>query len=325
MSDIETSTPTPVHFKQVAMIGIGLINGSLARVIKRHGLADEIVACARRAETIQQAKALGLADRTTTDPAEAVIGADLVVIGTPPGAAGTIAQAITSTLDRQAIITDVGSIKRKVIQDVHPHLPFPSRFVPGHPVAGSEKSGPEASFETLFEGRHCILTPTAETDPDALQTVQALWQAAGSRVSIMTPDHHDRILAITSHLPHLIAYTIVGTVADLEEHQQTEVLRFSAGGFTDFTRIAGSDPVMWRDIFLHNKDAILEMLGRFTEDLSVLQRAIRWDDGETLENLFTRTREVRRGVIAEGQAYDRQALENRRRSAKTDQYSANKV
>lgn len=315
MSNSEPSTPAPVHFKRVAMIGIGLINGSLARVIKKYGLADEIVGCARRAETIDQARSLGLADRTTTDPAEAVIGADLVVIGTPPGAAGQITKAITSTLDRQAIITDVGSIKRKVVSDVLPHLPFPGRFVPGHPVAGSEKSGPEAGFDTLFEGRHCILTPTAETDPDALQTVEALWRAAGSRVSIMTPDHHDRILAITSHLPHLIAYTIVGTVADLEEHQQTEVLRFSAGGFTDFTRIAGSDPVMWRDIFLHNKDAVLEMLGRFTEDLSVLQRAIRWGDGDTLEALFTRTRDVRRGVIAEGQAYDRKILEERPGSA----------
>ncbi len=313
MSGTDAAVPSLVHFKRVAMIGIGLINGSLARVIKRLGLADEIVACARRTETVEQAKALGLADRTTTDPAEAVIGADLVVIGTPPGAAGKVAEAITSTLDRQAIVTDVGSIKRKVIQDVHPHLPFPGRFVPGHPVAGSEKSGPEASFDTLFEGRHCILTPTAETDPDALEAVRALWQAAGSRVSIMTPDHHDRVLAITSHLPHLIAYTIVGTVADLEEHQQTEVLRFSAGGFTDFTRIAGSDPVMWRDIFLHNKDAVLEMLGRFTEDLSVLQRAIRWGDGDALETLFTRTRDVRRSVIAEGQAYDRQALEDRKK------------
>jgi len=300
-------TSTTPHFKRVAMIGIGLINGSLARVMKRLGLADEIVACARREETVQQARALGIADRTTTDPAEAAIGADLVVIGTPTGTTGHIAKAITSTLDRQAIITDVGSIKRKVIDDVVPHLPFPGRFVPGHPVAGSEKSGPEASFDTLFEGRHCILTPTAETDQDALETIRTLWQAAGSRVSVMAPDHHDRILAITSHLPHLIAYTIVGTVADLEEHQKTEVLRFSAGGFTDFTRIAGSDPVMWRDIFLHNKDAVLEMLGRFTEDLSALQRAIRWDDGDKLEELFTRTREVRRGVIAEGQAFERQA------------------
>ena len=307
MTERLASTLPPPHFRRVAMIGIGLINGSLARVMRRLRLADEIVACARREKTLQQAEALGLADRTTTDPAEAAIGADLVVIGTPTGTTGHIVKTITSTLDRQAIVTDVGSIKRKVIKDVLPHLPFPGRFVPGHPVAGSEKSGPDASFDTLFEGRHCILTPTAETDPDALDTIRALWQAAGSSVSIMAPDHHDRVLAITSHLPHLIAYTIVGTVADLEEHQKTEVLRFSAGGFTDFTRIAGSDPVMWRDIFLHNKDAVLEMLGRFTEDLSALQRAIRWDDGDTLEQLFTRTREVRRGVIAEGQAFERRS------------------
>ncbi len=313
MTESLAETSTAPRFERVAMIGIGLINGSLAKVMRRHSLADEIVACARSEHTLQQAKALGIADRTTTDPAEAAIGADLVVIGTPTGTTGKIAKTITSTLDRRAIVTDVGSIKRKVIRDVVPHLPFPGRFVPGHPVAGSEKSGPEASFDTLFEGRHCILTPTAETDQDALETICALWQTAGSSVSIMAPDHHDRILAITSHLPHLIAYTIVGTVADLEEHQKTEVLRFSAGGFTDFTRIAGSDPVMWRDIFLHNKDAVLEMLGRFTEDLSALQRAIRWEDGDTLEQLFTRTREVRRGVIAEGQAFERKASANDRK------------
>ncbi|MDH3663684.1 MAG: prephenate/arogenate dehydrogenase family protein [Alphaproteobacteria bacterium] len=307
------ATPSPPTFNRVAMIGIGLINGSLAKVLKRDGLADEIVACSRREETLTRARDLGIADRTTTDPAEAVIGADLVVIGTPTGAAGTVAEAIASTLDRRAIITDVGSIKSKVIDDVLPHLPFRGRFVPGHPVAGTENSGPDAAFDTLFVGRHCILTPIAETDPDALATVRALWEAAGSRVEIMTPAHHDQVLAITSHLPHLIAYTIVGTVADLEDHLQTEVLRYSAGGFTDFTRIAGSDPVMWRDIFLHNKEAVLEMLGRFSEDLSALQRAIRWGDGETLETLFTRTRAIRRGVIAEGQAYQRRAAVSDRR------------
>ncbi len=306
------STAEPPRFDRVAMIGIGLINGSLAKVLKRDGLAGEIVACSRREETLSRAKALGIADRTTTHPGEAVIGADLVVIGTPTGAVGTVAEAMTSTLGRRAIVTDVGSIKTKVIDDVLPHLPFRGRFVPGHPVAGTENSGPDAAFDTLFVGRHCILTPLAETDADALSTVKALWEAAGSRVEIMNPEHHDRVLAITSHLPHLIAYTIVGTVADLEEHLQTEVLRYSAGGFTDFTRIAGSDPVMWRDIFLNNKEAVLEMLGRFSEDLSMLQRAIRWGDGETLEALFTRTREVRRGVIAEGQAFHRQAVEDRR-------------
>ncbi|MEM8949270.1 MAG: prephenate/arogenate dehydrogenase family protein [Pseudomonadota bacterium] len=288
----------PPQFRRVAMIGIGLINGSLAKVLKRDGLADEIVACSRREETLSRARNLGIADRTTTDPAEAVIGADLVVIGTPTGSTGAIAKAITSTLNRQAIITDVGSIKAKVIDDVLPHLPFRGRFVPGHPIAGTENSGPDAAFDTLFVNRHCILTPLAETDPDALSTVKALWQAAGSHVSVMTADHHDRVLGITSHLPHLIAFTIVSTVADLEEHLQAEVLRYSAGGFADFTRIAGSDPVMWRDIFLHNKEAVLEMLGRFSEDLSVLQRAIRWDDGDTLEALFTRTRAIRRGVGA---------------------------
>lgn len=295
------------HFNRVAMIGIGLINGSLAKVLKRDGLADEIVACSRREETLSRAKQLGIADRTTTDPSEAVIGADLVVIGTPTGSSGAIAEAMASTLDRRAIVTDVGSIKARVIDDVLQHLPFRGRFVPGHPVAGTENSGPDAAFDTLFAGRHCILTPIAETDPDALATVEAMWRAAGSRVSTMTAEHHDRVLAITSHLPHLIAFNIVGTVADLEEHLQTEVLRYSAGGFTDFTRIAGSDPVMWRDIFLHNKEAVLEMLGRFSEDLSSLQRAIRWGDGETLEALFTRTRDIRRGVIAEGQAYQRRA------------------
>jgi cyclohexadieny/prephenate dehydrogenase len=308
-------TPAPT-FGRVAMIGIGLINGSLAKVLKRDGLADEIVACSRRESTVARAIELGIADRGTTDAGEAVIGADLVVIGTPVGAAGRVAESMTSTLDRNAIITDVGSIKAKVIDDVLPHLPFRGRFVPGHPVAGTENSGPDAAFDTLFVGRHCILTPIAETGEDALSKVTALWQAAGSRVSIMTAEHHDRVLAITSHLPHLIAYTIVSTVADLEEHQQTEVLRYSAGGFTDFTRIAGSDPVMWRDIFLNNKEAVLEMLGRFSEDLSLLQRAIRWGDGDTLEALFTRTREVRRGVIAEGQAFQRQAAAaaNRRKT-----------
>ncbi len=303
----------PPEFRRVAMIGIGLINGSLAKVLKRDKLAEEVVACARSEKTLARARELGIADRTTTDPAEAVIGADLVVIGTPTGSAGTVAKAMASTLDRQAIVTDVGSIKAKVIDDVLPHLPFRGRFVPGHPVAGTENSGPDAAFDTLFVGRHCILTPLAETDADALETVTALWQAAGSRVSTMTAEHHDRVLAITSHLPHLIAYTIVGTVADLEDHQQTEVLRYSAGGFTDFTRIAGSDPAMWRDIFLYNKEAVLEMLGRFSEDLSALQRAIRWGDGETLEKLFTRTRDIRRGVVAEGQAFQRRAVSDRER------------
>ncbi len=318
MTSAAASTSKRPRFDRVALIGIGLINGSLAKVMRRDGLADEIVACARREQTLARARDLGLADRTTTDPAEAVIGADLVVIGTPPGVSGDMARAIASTLSRDAIVTDVGSIKAKVVELVMPHLPFPGRFVPGHPVAGTENSGPDAAFDTLFVGRHCILTPVAETAPSALETVRTLWQAAGSRVSVMTPEHHDRVLAITSHLPHLIAYTIVGTVADLEGHLQSEVLRYSAGGFTDFTRIAGSDPVMWRDVFLNNKDAVLEMLGRFSEDLSALQRAIRWDEGDKLQALFTRTRDIRRGVIAEGQAFDRKVKEEGRQVDRAD-------
>jgi cyclohexadieny/prephenate dehydrogenase len=306
------------RFERVALIGIGLINGSLALNLRAARLAGEIVACARTTATLDKARALGLADRTTTDPQAAVAGADLVVIGTPPASAGAVARAMAPGLTKGAVVTDVGSIKAQVIRDVVPHLPEPGRFVAGHPVAGTEHSGPEAAFVSLFRSRHCILTPIEDTDPEAIAAVTLMWQAAGMKVETMTPEHHDRVLAITSHLPHLIAYTIVGTVADLEEHLQTEVLRYAAGGFTDFTRIAGSDPVMWRDVFLHNREAVLEMLGRFTEDLAALQRAIRWGEGDKLQDLFTRTRAIRRGVIAEGQAYDRQALADARHQEGSD-------
>ena len=308
----------PPRFERVALIGIGLINGSLALNLRAAEVAGEIVACARTEATLEKARALGLADRTTTSPRAAVAGADLVVIGTPPAAAGAVAQAMAPGLPGKAIVTDVGSIKAQIIRDVVPHLPEPGRFVAGHPVAGTEHSGPEAAFEALFRGRHCILTPIEDTDPDAIAAVAAMWRAAGMTVETMTPEHHDRVLAITSHLPHLIAYTIVGTVADLEDHLQTEVLRYAAGGFTDFTRIAGSDPVMWRDVFLSNREAVLEMLGRFTEDLAALQRAIRWGEGDKLQDLFTRTRAIRRGVIAEGQAYDRRALTEAQRQGDRD-------
>ncbi len=293
-------------FRRVAFIGIGLINGSLAKVIRRQGLAGEIVASSRSQETLDRALALGLCDSATTDPAEAAEGADLIVLGTPPGVMGSIAAAMAPGIGPDAIITDVGSVKAQILRDVTPHLPDPARFVPGHPVAGTEHSGPEAAFETLFEGRRCILTPTPDTDPASVVRVKALWELAGSAVDLMTPEHHDKILAITSHLPHLIAYTIVGTVADLEEQEQSEVFKYAAGGFTDFTRIAGSDPTMWRDVFLNNREAVLEMLGRFTEDMVALQRAIRWGEGETLFELFTRTRAIRRGVVEAGQAYIRQ-------------------
>jgi cyclohexadieny/prephenate dehydrogenase len=292
----------------VALLGIGLINGSLALNLRQHGLADEIVACARREATLERALELGLADRSTTDPAAAVAGADLVVLGTPPGAVAEIAAAMTPGLAPDAIVTDVSSITAEVVRALRRHVPDPARVVGGHPVAGTEHSGPDAAFVELFRGRHCILTPLEDTDPGALDRVTGLWRTAGMLVETMTPEHHDRVLAITSHLPQLIAYTIVGTVADLEEHLQSEVLRYAAGGFTDFTRIAGSDPVMWRDVFVNNREAVLEMLGRFTDDLAALQRAIRWGEGDKLQDLFTRTRAIRRGVIAQGQAYDRRVL-----------------
>jgi cyclohexadieny/prephenate dehydrogenase len=233
-----------------------------------------------------------------------------VVLGTPPGAMGPLAAAMAPGLAPETIITDVGSVKAQVVHDVVPRLPFPKRFVPGHPVAGTEHSGPDAAFDTLFVGRRCVLTPIEDTEPAAVATVRSLWECAGMRVDLMTPEHHDRVLAITSHLPHLLAFTIVGTVADLEEHAKTEVFKYAAGGFTDFTRIAASDPTMWRDVFLNNREAVLEMLGRFTEDLVALQRAIRWSDGDKLFDLFTRTRAIRRGVIQAGQAYVRRPADD---------------
>ena len=297
-------------FQRVAMLGIGLINGSLAAVLRRQGAAGEIVAYARQERTRARAVELGLCDRVEADPAAAVVGADLVVIGVPPAAVGDVAAAMRQGLSAEAIVTDVSSIKAQVVRDVAPHLPDPSRFVPGHPVAGTEHSGPDAAFATLFERRRCILTPIEDTDPLAVERIREMWELAGSSVDTMTPEHHDRVLAITSHLPHLIAYTIVGTVADLEDQARTEVFKYAAGGFTDFTRIAASDPVMWRDVLLGNREAVLEMLGRFTEDMVALQRAIRWGDGQALLDLFERTRAIRRGVIEAGQAYVRRPQGN---------------
>lgn len=288
------------------MLGIGLINGSLAAVLRRERAADEIVAYARQEQTRARALEIGLCDRAEADPAAAVAGAELVVLGVPPAAIGTLAAAMRPGLPPDAIVTDVSSIKAQVVRDVVPHLPTPSLFVPGHPVAGTEHSGPDAAFAALFERRRCILTPIEDTDPLAVERVRGLWELAGSTVDVMTPEHHDRVLAITSHLPHLIAYTIVGTVADLEDEARTEVFKYAAGGFTDFTRIAASDPTMWRDVLLGNREAVLEMLGRFTEDMVALQRAIRWGEGKTLFELFERTRAIRRGVIQAGQAYERQ-------------------
>jgi cyclohexadieny/prephenate dehydrogenase len=290
------------QFERVAIIGIGLIGSSLARVLRRDRLAGEIVACARRAETRAKALELAIVDRAVEDAAEAVRGADLVVIATPLSAYADIAARIGAALRPGAIVTDVGSVKQAVIRDLKPALPSHVHFIPGHPVAGTEHSGPEAGFAELFRDRWCILTPLPDTDAGALARLTALWEQAGMRVVTMDAEHHDRVLAMTSHLPHVIAYTIVGTATDLEDSLKSEVIKFSAGGFRDFTRIAGSDPVMWRDIFLNNREAVLEMLQRFSEDLTALQRAIRWGEGDKLEELFTRTRAIRRSIIEAKQA-----------------------
>ena len=289
-------------FDRVAFIGIGLIGSSLARVMRRDSLAGHIVACARTQATLDTALALGLADTASTSVAEAVKGADLVVIASPMSTYRAIAAAMAPALMPGAIVTDVGSVKGSAVADVTPLLPAGVHFVPGHPVAGTEHSGPEAGFDTLFRGRWCILTPEAATDAGAVERVAELWRRAGAMIEVMDWRHHDMVLAITSHLPHLIAYNIVGTVADLEQETQREVIKFAASGFRDFTRIAASDPVMWRDVFLTNREAVLQMLQRFTEDLSRLQRAIRRGEADELQDLFTRTRAVRRGIIDAGQA-----------------------
>jgi cyclohexadieny/prephenate dehydrogenase len=289
-------------FERVALIGIGLIGSSLARVLRRDVPETKIVACARRAETLDVVRRLGIADATTDDPAEAVAGADLVVIATPLSAYAEVAQRMAPVLKDGAIVTDVGSVKEAAIRELQPLLPERVHFVPGHPVAGTEHSGPESGFAELFHDRWCVLTPLPETEPEALAKVRALWEMAGMRVTTMPAEHHDKVLAVTSHLPHLIAYTIVGTATELGEDLQSEVVAYSAGGFRDFTRIAASDPVMWRDIFLANREAVLELLQRFSEDLTALQRAIRRGDGEVLHDWFTRTRAIRRSIIEAKQA-----------------------
>jgi len=293
-----------IHFKKIALIGIGLIGSSLARVIKRQNLADQIAIATRSAETLKRAKELALGDFYTTDNAEAVKDADLVMISVPVGASNEVAHEIANNLKTGAIISDVGSTKVSVIRQMQPELPTDVFFIPGHPIAGTEYSGPDAGFADLFVNRWCILTPLPNTNKQALEKLAAFWQACGSKVDQMNPEHHDLVLAMVSHLPHIIAFNIVGTASDLEKVTNSEVIAYSASGFRDFTRLAASDPTMWRDICLNNKDAILEMLGRFTEDLASLQRAIRWGDGDALFDLFTRTRAVRRGIIEAGQEVD---------------------
>jgi cyclohexadieny/prephenate dehydrogenase len=293
-----TSEP---QFKRIALIGFGLIGGSIARAARAQGLVGDIVTTARSAKTRARVTELGIVDSVVETNAEAVRDADLVILCIPVGACGPVAQEIAAHLKPGAIVSDVGSVKGAVVRDMARHLPTSAHFVPAHPVAGTEHSGPDSGFAELFINRWCILTPPEGTDPDAVAKLRDFWAAMGAKVEVMTPDHHDLVLAITSHLPHLIAYTIVGTADELAKVTSSEVIKFSAGGFRDFTRIAASDPTMWRDVFLANKDAVLEMLGTFTEDLSKLTRAIRRGDGEALFEHFTRTRAIRRGIVEIGQ------------------------
>jgi cyclohexadieny/prephenate dehydrogenase len=288
-------------FERLAIIGIGLIGSSIARAARQHGLAKQIAIADASEQHREQARALKLGDEVHTDAAEAAKDADLVMLCIPLGAFAAVAAHIAPVLKPGAIVSDVGSCKQSVIRDTQPHLPAGHQMHPGHPVAGTEHSGPKAGFAELFNNRWCILTPPPGTDAAAIEKVKAFWTAFGSKVELMEPRHHDLVLAITSHVPHLIAYNIVGTADDLETVTESEVIKYSAGGFRDFTRIAASDPTMWRDVFLNNKEAVLEMLGRFTEDLIALQRAIRWGEGDTLFNLFTRTRAIRRAIIDAGQ------------------------
>ncbi len=288
-------------FQRVALLGIGLIGASMALAMRRAGLAGEIVCAARSVETRAAALSLGLVSAAYEDPAEAARDADLIVLATPLGAFGPLARAIGPALKAGAIVTDVGSVKDIVFRDVAPALPLNVHLIPGHPVAGTEHSGPAAGFAELFDGRWCILTPAPDADEAAVARLSAFWTGLGAKVELMSAEHHDLVLAITSHVPHLIAYNIVGTASDLETVTRSEVIKYSAGGFRDFTRIAASDPTMWRDVFLTNKTAVLEMLGRFVEDLTALQRAIRWGDGDALFELFTRTRAIRRSIIDAGQ------------------------
>jgi cyclohexadieny/prephenate dehydrogenase len=292
---------TAPMFPRLALIGIGLIGGSIALAARRAGVAGHIAISSRTPETLARAQQLKLADSYHSDPADAVRDADCVILSIPVGAVGAITAAIGGALKQGAIVSDVGSVKAAVVVAMKPHIPKGVHFVPAHPVAGTEYSGPDAALVDLFDNRWCILTPPEGTDPAAVDALAAFWRALGANVDTMSPEHHDLVLAITSHVPHLIAYNIVGTAADLESVTQGEVMKFSAGGFRDFTRIAASDPTMWRDVFLNNREAVLEMLGRFSEDLTALQRAIRWGDGDALFNLFSRTREIRRGIIAAGQ------------------------
>lgn len=291
-------------YDRVALIGLGLIASSMFWAIRRGGLAGEVTGYARSAETRQTARDIGLCDRVCDTVLEAVEGADLVVLCVPVGVMGALAAEIAPMLKPGATVTDVGSVKADVIAQVGPHMPQGVHFVPAHPLAGTEHSGPRAGFAELFDNRWCLLVPPEGTDPAAIARLRLFWEGCGANVDEMDAEHHDLVLAVTSHAPHLIAYTMVGVADDLRRVTDSEVIKYSAGGFRDFTRIAASDPTMWRDVFLSNKDATLEILGRFTEELFALQRAIRQGDGAHLHDYFTRTRAIRKGIIEAGQDTD---------------------
>ena len=303
----EPTLPTPL-FQRLALIGVGLIGSSVARIaMEGRSLAAEVVVSARTQRTLDRVAELGIADRTEPDPARAVAGADCVMLCAPVGTYADITAAIAPHLARGAILTDVGSTKVSVIRDMGPLVPEFVHFVPAHPVAGTEYSGPDSGFTTLFQGRWCLLTPPPGTDPQAVEKVAELWRRCGSMIEVMEPGHHDRVLAIVSHLPHLIAFIICGTADDLaaegaDDATKSEVLKFAASGFRDFTRIAASDPVMWRDVFLNNREALLEMLARFTEDSQAMARAVRWGDAAYIEDKIERGRQIRRSLIELKQA-----------------------
>ena len=287
----------PVLFNKVTLIGIGLIGSSIARVIKRDKIARHLVAVAKSKKTIDSVLKLGIADSVTLDLSEAVKDADMVMLCSPLGTYKKIVREIGPNLKRGCILTDVGSVKGCVFEDIEIEKLLGVNLVPAHPVAGTEYSGPEAGFVELFEGRWCVITPDKTASRESIEKICKLWEAAGSNVEIMDPNHHDQIMAMTSHLPHLISYTIVGTATDLEKSLVSEVVKYSAGGFRDFTRVAASDPTMWGDIMIKNKEAVLEILQRFNEDLTALQRAIRWDEYDLIHDFFSKTRKIRKEVI----------------------------
>ncbi|MBZ8118094.1 prephenate/arogenate dehydrogenase family protein [Roseovarius sp. LXJ103] len=293
-----------ILYKRVALIGLGLIAGSMALAMRRAGLAGEITGYARSPETRDVAREIGLVDRVYDSAAAAAEGADLVVLCVPIGVMGDVAAEISGVLKPGATVSDVGSVKRAVIEAVAPHIPEGVHFVPAHPMAGTEHSGPRSGFAALFDNRWCLIVPVEGSDRAAVDRLEALWRGLGANTEEMDADHHDLVCAVTSHAPHLIAYTMVGVADDMRRVTDSEVIKFSAAGFRDFTRIAASDPTMWRDVFLSNKDATLEVLGRFTEELFALQRAIRTGDGDHLHEYFTRTRAIRREIVEAGQDTD---------------------